>query len=656
MRLMSVTLEGYRRFEAITEIDVAGDVVALVGPNEAGKSTILDAMLALDDDQYLTVRDRSREGSGTASVIVGYVLDDDDRAALADVPGGSEIRWWTLEKQLKDGRAYRYFDIHPAPKRDLKPRHETARRLKHLAESEELTARFGSAANVMVADAYANALAALLSTNPRLNEEQLDEIHLFANTMFKFSGIRTESAPSSDPRVSQELRDLLVELMQYEEDPHPADIAAQILDDRHPSFLMFTPADRELATNYNLNEVAANPPPALANLARLADLNLPRLLETMTNNEPGMRETLLERANGRLRTAFHESWGQEEVAVRLSLSGTVLEILASIPGGGYNRFQERSAGLRSFVALRAFLARHHESERPILLVDEAEQHLHYDAQADLIDVFTEQRLAAKIVYTTHSAGCLPRDLGNGIRVVAPILGKERSTVRKSVWEGRAAGFTPLVFGMGATTFAFLPARNVLLTEGITDAMLFPTLFRESTGRGRLAFQIAPGLSSVGPARMAGLTTEGGSVLFLTDGDDPGRKYRDDLREVGVLPQQVFGLDIEVDEGVLLEDLIDKGLYARAVNEVLRDFQHTEIEYDASEIPDLGRTGALNAWCKSQRLKPPDKIDVAQRLLDYKSACARKGVNLQLLSATRLEAVRDLYEKLVSAFPPSSVSS
>jgi predicted ATP-dependent endonuclease of OLD family len=48
-------------------------------------------------------------------------------------------------------------------------------------------------------------------------------------------------------------------------------------------------------------------------------------------------------------------------------------------------------GLRWLIALHAFLAAR-GAQKPILLVDEAETHLHYDAQADLIDALMNQRV------------------------------------------------------------------------------------------------------------------------------------------------------------------------------------------------------------------------------------------------------------------------
>lgn len=87
----------------------------------------------------------------------------------------------------------------------------------------------------------------------------------------------------------------------------------------------------------------------------------------------------------------------------------------------YLGIENRSDGLRQFVALRAHVASNVSvGGEPVLLIDEADIHLHYNAQADLVQVLETQDEAAKVIDTTHSAGCLPQDLGRGIRIIVPV--------------------------------------------------------------------------------------------------------------------------------------------------------------------------------------------------------------------------------------------
>lgn len=89
-------------------------------------------------------------------------------------------------------------------------------------------------------------------------------------------------------------------------------------------------------------------------------------------------------------------------AVELTVSGTDLELYVRETNGNYWQLDERSDGLRWFVALVAYLHSESVEAPPILLVDEAEQHLHYDVQADLVRAFERQEAVADVIYTTHS--------------------------------------------------------------------------------------------------------------------------------------------------------------------------------------------------------------------------------------------------------------
>ncbi len=135
----------------------------------------------------------------------------------------------------------------------------------------------------------------------------------------------------------------------------------------------------------------------------------------------------------------------------------------------FSKIEDRSDGFRQYVALLAFIIKNN-SKKPLLLIDEAELHLHYDAQADFIQTFTERKLVSQVVYTTHSAGCLPEDLGLGVKLVTPE--KENEKIETSRIENNFGSpilsAQSLLYGMGAQTMAFFPTRRAVITEGQTE--------------------------------------------------------------------------------------------------------------------------------------------------------------------------------------------
>ena len=112
----------------------------------------------------------------------------------------------------------------------------------------------------------------------------------------------------------------------------------------------------------------------------------------------------------------------------------------------FTRIEERSEGLRAFVTLALFLGSQALEVPPILLIDEAELHLHSDAQADLVGGLLKQINATQVWYTTHSPACLPSDLGTGIRLLE--RHDEKSDIKSHFWTNNEPGFGPLQLSPG----------------------------------------------------------------------------------------------------------------------------------------------------------------------------------------------------------------
>jgi hypothetical protein len=133
-----------------------------------------------------------------------------------------------------------------------------------------------------------------------------------------------------------------------------------------------------------------------------------------------------------------------------------------------------------------------------------------------VQVLESQEQAAKVIYTTHSAGCLPQDLGRGIRIIVPILETDDSKVINWFWteELEGTGFSPILIGMGASALAFASTRRAVIAEGASDAILLPTLLREAAEIDRLDYQVAPGLANVDAAAVRELDLVAARVAYL----------------------------------------------------------------------------------------------------------------------------------------------
>jgi len=563
MDLNWVKLQGYKRLVSTT-LNTSGKVVAIVGSNEVGKSSILQALQHLNHDKKKRFQtnelSRGNDSQNDEDVVIeaGFLLDDNDREAISHLYRG-KVKQLKIAKLINGIKKY---EIIP----EMKPL--SIRRAAHLRQPE-----------------------VIVNSSDQIKE------------------------------------------------------AEEILIQRIPRILFFDEDQRDLKSTYELSaNLAASPPLALRNLASLAKLDLVSLHASLSAGDQAKVQTFLKKANVQITNVVKDKWSQSRVKVSLSTNGSTLHVHIENEQMDCTNLEDRSDGLRQFVALINFLESEHADQRPILLIDEAETHLHYDAQADLMNMFAKQQLAAKVIYTTHSAGCLPEDLGNGVRCVLPIKGKEESKIENNFWaidkQDKRAGFSPLLFSMGASSLAFIPIRKAVFVEGATDMLLLPTMLRQVSNKSYLGFQIAPGLSETKNSFLRQLKNEAPTVAFLVDNDKAGKKLSADLKGAEVDESQIFSLPGV--EGCVLEDCIRKELYLEAVNKVLQDWNQNAPIMLLEELPDINRPKAVEGWCQEKNINRPDKKNIAYCLLDFAN-----GERQEFLIPKNLkQSFKELYDSIV----------
>jgi len=573
-----------------------------------------------------------------------FLLDADDVAAVSDLHGGSDARWLIVEK-LQDG-SFRT-GVEPQLTRDLKPRQRAVAALQKL---EPILAR-----------AEAKATPATAGTDEEESEDEYEplaaaEVGAVAEALAVDSANLSSAVQSRLAEIAKKLAaeaeayggagkralEAVEPLVGYEEE-HPHDIARNRLARRRPRFLPFEEDERTLQSEYDLVADVPSLPEtaALRNLAALAEFDLAEAAAAAQAEDVGLLDTLTRQANERLAERFRVSWRQSEVTVRFRIDETTLRLLIESPHEPASRIDERSDGMRAFIALLAYTAVNAVGPTaPVLLIDEAELHLHYAAQADLVQVLTEQTAASQVIYTTHSAACLPEDLGTGVRLVVPLEGADRSKVINWFWDDDEPGFGPLLHGMGyaAGAFAFTPSRFAVFAEGPTELVLLPTLLREATGRLRLEFQVAPGLALVNRETASTLELEAARVKYVVDSDAGGRAIAAVLRDGGVDAADIFDLRDRTEEGLTIEDFVEAETYRMAVNEELRRSGYGEHQFARGELPAQGRVAHVEAWVAERGIRNPSKVRVAAQVVELRG-------ERRLTSGSRRAALQTLYNRL-----------
>ncbi len=605
-------------------------LACLIGANEAGKSSLLKVINEARSSNEVPKSDRTRRSTVPDEheiIKLRFRLDDEDQAAIAPLyeEDGYRIPQWITYTKTAGGSLSSGLDN--ATRRSMAKREAAQAALTDSAyyrasgtvdDAGDWNApqEFKERTDALLDGAIVNDLATL-------NDATLTEID-------ELSAILTE-AGEDDAAAA------LDRLVESERSEHPYTTAMNVMHRRTPKFVLFGLQERNLQSEYDIDAAAANTPPALLNLLQLAELDLADLVTLLDDNETGSIQDVIARANEKLAETF--SYWKQTPAVRVTfwVRDRNLAIHVQSGDGTSMRFEERSDGLRQFVALVAATAPKRGVSRPILLIDEVETHLHYDAQVDLLRLLAEQDEVGQVIYSTHSAACLPDDLGN-VRVVQSDSKETRSTIRQHFWSN-TPGLGPLLMAMGAASLAFVPRRASLIAEGPSELLLLPTLIKEVTGIEDLGYQVAPGIANARPGTIIGLDMQASRTAWLVDGDPGGMANKTKLMKDGIAEESIVVLGGD-GSNVILEDLIAPVVLADAVTAYAHDKGVFE-PLDPVVLDGNDRIAEIEKWSTGHGIAPPGKVVLANRLLSMRS-------ERDLVCESQREEVRRIHDVATAA--------
>ncbi len=264
MRLTRIAFNGYRRL-VDTGCNVDSKLVAFLGPNEAGKSSILHALEWWSSGGKLKARDLARSqviGDSDPVVTLTFILDDADVAEIRKryilVAPNTQYR----VHRASSGKRLHGFS--PTLERDWTGLRDLA--VSIAGEVDKLTARGTSDAEQNLRSKVATLLSQVMKRK-ELGSRGISSVGLDAD---EHAAIAAQS-----PSLVLQLTELLNLLGKT-----PFTLAREALIPRLPKIVLYEGGNRSLETRYDLNDLVppSQAPEPIVNLLAVAEVDVDTLV------------------------------------------------------------------------------------------------------------------------------------------------------------------------------------------------------------------------------------------------------------------------------------------------------------------------------------------------------------------------------------------
>lgn len=498
MKLIKARVQNYRSIKDTGEFEIEELKTILVGPNEAGKTVILQALQKLNRptgvDGFDEIRDYPRSlfndittgkiKAADIEVVRGYFkLDDEDKKV---VPVAFHDAVYVLYRKL-DNNGYYYLQGGPNKKTYSDIKNDLARLSAHV--DKQFSVDELNAAKEKPSEALKK-LTDGLNDKAELNEDTCSKIKKWLEGNY---ALVEEGNEKEESRYNS-----LIESIQFNAEYTKV---SALIDSRKPVFVLFNNffkvkplihlehladrVERKLLDddkyydygNLCLLKLLGFSPRQLSDIGKTPSPNkddheaLKKYRDTLDK-----RSYQLDAASIRLTKEIKEIWNpnpNRPEAERLSISadGQYLKVVVEDDIGVKIELDQRSEGFQWLVSFYVvfFAEAMDKHKNAILLLDEPGMSLHALKQRDFRETLSKLSQKNQTIYTTHSPFLVGPDELDLVRVVELKDREEGTKVHTTISSSDPAGLLPLqeALGYDLAQSLFTQQRNLVL-EGITD--------------------------------------------------------------------------------------------------------------------------------------------------------------------------------------------
>ena len=634
MQLKSFRVQNYRSITDSGDIDV-GQLTALIGQNESGKSNLLRALYSLNPSDGSEVLNKEKDfprhcnqedcNDDIKAISTVWELDDEDRESIGELWERGKNATIAIVSRNYGNRLVIVFKGLAAAEFDLATIKDKVHKIVPAVKAtaakldESVRTPIEKAVDELKEDTAASASVYSWSRKAAPALETLRQV---------LNSAGTEIFEVHDAYIT-ELEEL-AEAISRDADSWRE--AREWVTDRLPIF-MYLEEYPEISGDQNIDEFLQRQgqdslTPADKNfekMCKVAGLE-PESLQKSRQN-PGMRSILENQASNKITKEISQLWKKEPLNIRFRVDGEHINTFVSDPTVSDNveiNLNERSRGFKWFFSFYvAFAAdtKGGDAENAILLLDEPGLHLHAKAQRYLLNHFENGFEKQQILYTTHSPFMVPM---HRLNIVRTVNAKKGETTVSNDLSGDADTLFPLQAALGydLAQSLFIGPNN-LVVEGVTDLWALSSIsgYLNETGGNGLSSKII--ITPVGGARKVPymvnfLSSQNLNVMVLLDHEDSAKETKDELvKSKSIKEKNIIFISAASDSSppkeADIEDLLDPKVYEKLVRESYeKELKEVSLELNKN-IPRIVKrfeSAFANAELKFNKTRP-------MRLLRYK---------------------------------------
>lgn len=492
MRLKKARIRGYRSIIDTGYFEIEKMKTILVGPNEAGKTAVLQALQKLNPPKgielFNPLRDYPRSkydedikrgnlNSENFTVVEGiFELSDEEKSNL---PEAFRNINYVYGRYLNNNAWHNLDgDIPQLFYKDIE--NDINRLLIHIDENSEKKAIDSGTAVVKPSAAFPINFTKITSS---LNPEQAGQIEKFLKANLK---LITEGGKEEE-RYNKLLQQLSIPLQKHEvltycEKNLPKFVLFSNYFKTRPSMNLAQLAERTERNNFDDKQYDYGNNCLLRYLGftarELSDLaaNSQYTPEQEYRDKLDKRSYCLNAASINLTNVIKDIWNpdvkkQEANKLRIFADGQYLKVVVEDDLGVEVELDQRSEGFQWMVSFFVvfFAEAQDKHKNAILLLDEPGMSLHGLKQAEFRKTLSKLSEKNQTIYSTHSPFLVGANELEFVRVVEMVDRKIGTKVHTTVTAGDAAALLPLqeALGYDLAQNLFINERNLVL-EGLTD--------------------------------------------------------------------------------------------------------------------------------------------------------------------------------------------